>query len=175
MALPADRVLAPFEPPRLLSVKERTPTSRSCTPGRNFSARASMDILASMLAYIAGLGALFGAFAVALMFVATPKVSLQTQAQPQSANAMLVRPSTPKKPNKLVEARAKESAHRSEKHAAGTGSRDSAQRTASSRDTRRNRAASTAQARRSTDEEHARRWAYQQDGSFASRFLGYSE
>jgi hypothetical protein len=134
-----------------------------------------MDILAGMLAYVAGLGALFGALALAFMFVATPKASLQTQAQPQSANAMLVGPSTPKKPNKLVEARAKESAHRSEKHAVATGSRDSAQRTASSRDTRRNRAVSAAQARRPTDEEHARRWAYQQDGTFASRLLGYSE
>jgi hypothetical protein len=135
-----------------------------------------MDILAGMLVYIAGLGALFGAFALALMFVATPKASLQTQAQPQRANAMLVRRvHKPTKPNKLVEARAKESTHRSEKHAAETGSRHSAQRTASSRDTRRNRAASAAQAGRSTDEEHARRWAYQQDGNFASRFFGYSE
>jgi hypothetical protein len=134
-----------------------------------------MDILAGMLAYVAGLGALFGAFAVAFMFVATPKASLHTQAESQSANAMLVRPSTAHKPNKLVEARAKASAHRSEKHVAATGSHDSAQRTASARDSHRNRAASAAQARRSTDEEHARRWAYQQDGSLASRFLGYSE
>jgi type IV secretory pathway TrbD component len=138
-----------------------------------FSARAWMDILAGMLAYIAGLGVLFAAFALAFMFVATPKASLQTRAQPQSANAMLVR--RMHKPTRLVEARVKESTHRSEKHAAATGSRDSAQRTASSRDTRRNRAASAAQARRSTEEEHARRWAYQQDGNFASRFLGYSE
>lgn len=132
-----------------------------------------MDILAGMLAYVAGLGALFGAFAVAFMFVATPKAPLQTQ--PQSANAMLVRPSTAHKPNKLAEARTKESAHHSENHAAATGSRDGPQRTASVRDSRRNHIASAPQARLSIDEERARRWAYQQDGNFASRFLGYSE
>jgi len=134
-----------------------------------------MDILAGMLAYVAGLGALFGAFAVAFMFVATPKASLQTQTQPQGANAMLVRPSTAHKPNKLVEARAKATTRHSENHAAAPGARVGVQRTASARDSRRGRAVSTAQARRSIEEEHARRWAYQQDGSFASRLLGYSE
>jgi hypothetical protein len=134
-----------------------------------------VDILAGMLAYVAGLGALFGAFAVAFMFVVTPQASLQTQAEPQSANAMLVRPSTAHKPNKLVEARARASARHSQNHATAPVARDGAQRTASARDTRRGRAASATQARRLTAEEHARRWAYQQDGSFASRFPGYSE
>jgi hypothetical protein len=135
--------------------------------------RHPVDILAGMLAYVAGLGALFGAFAVAFMFVATPKASLQTL--PQSANAMPVRPSTAHKPNKLLEARAKATTRHSENHAAAPGARDGAQRRASARDSRRDHAVSTAQARRSIEEEHARRWAYQQDGGFASRFLGYSE
>jgi hypothetical protein len=134
-----------------------------------------MDILAGMLAYIAGLGALVGGLAVAFVFFAAPNAPLQTQTQPQSANAMMVRPSAPNKPIKLVEARAKESTRYSEKHAAATSPAGGAQRTISSRDVRRKQAASTAQARRLIEEGGARSWAYQQDSNFASRFLGYSD
>jgi hypothetical protein len=72
-----------------------------------------MDILAGMLAYVAGLAALFGALAVSFsVFFATPKGPLQ--AQPQSASAMLVRPSAPKK-QATIEARAKQAGSRAEK------------------------------------------------------------
>ena len=53
-----------------------------------------MDILAGMLAYVAGIGALFAGLAVSFfVFFSTPHEPLQTQTQPQSASAMLVRPS----------------------------------------------------------------------------------
>ena len=114
-----------------------------------------MDILAGMLAYVAGIGAVFAALAISFsVFFATPHVPLQTEAAPQNASAMLVRPSTPNKP--AVEARAKQNATQS----AGP---------------QRKRAASGAQARRLIQEERARRWAYQQDSSFESRFLGYTD
>jgi hypothetical protein len=129
-----------------------------------------MDILAGMLAYVAGLAALFGALAVSFsVFFATPKGPLQ--AQPQSASAMLVRPSAPKK-QATIEARAKQAGSRAEKHAAGTPG--SAQRTASAGDSRRKHTKAAAQARR-IDEEHARRWAYQPDANFESRFLGHAD
>ncbi len=136
-----------------------------------------MDILAGMLAYVAGIGALFAGLAVSFfVFFATPHEPLQTETQPQNARAMLVRPSAPNKP--AVEARAKpnatQSAGRFEKHAA-VGSSVPAQTTASARDPRRNHAASAAQARRLRQEERARRWAYQQDSGFESRFLGYAD
>jgi hypothetical protein len=65
-----------------------------------------MDILAGMLGYVAGIGALFAGLAISFsVFFSTPHESRQTQAQPQSASAMLVRPSTPNKPA-AVEGRA---------------------------------------------------------------------
>jgi hypothetical protein len=141
-----------------------------------------MDILAGMLAYVAGIGALFAALAVSFfVFFATPHESLQTETQPQNARAMLVRPSTPSK--SAAEARVKQNATQSaghsekaaERHATAAGSSLAAQATASARDPQRKRAASTAQARRLIQEERAPRWAYQQDSSFESRFLGYAD
>jgi hypothetical protein len=71
-----------------------------------------MDILAGMLAYVAGIGALFAALAVSFfVFFATPHEPLQSETQPQNARAMLVRPSTPNKP--AAEARAKQTATQS--------------------------------------------------------------
>jgi hypothetical protein len=135
-----------------------------------------MDILAGMLAYVAGIGAVFAALAVSFsVFFATPHESLQTEPQPQNARAMLVRPSTPNKP--AVDSRAKQTGGHSEKgaekHAAG--SSIATQATTSARDPQRKHAPSTAQARRLIQEERARHWAYQQDSSFESRFLGYAD
>jgi type IV secretory pathway VirB10-like protein len=125
-----------------------------------------MDILAGMLAYIAGLGALFGALAVAFfVFFAGPKDALQTQAQPPSA--MLVRPSTANK----IEARAKHG--HSASHATAASSPAPTQ--PPSHEARRKPAAPVAQARRLMQEERARHWAYQQDSNFDHRFLGYSD
>jgi hypothetical protein len=136
-----------------------------------------MDILAGMFAYVAGIGALFAGLAVSFfVFFSTPNESLQTQ--PQSASAMLVRPSTPNRPP-VVEAHAQQMAGRSEKpaekSAAAAGSPIAAQPAASARDFRRKPAAAAAQARRLIHEERARRWAYQQDSNFESRFLGYAD
>jgi hypothetical protein len=134
-----------------------------------------MDILAGMLAYVAGIGALFAGLAVSFfVFFSTPHEPLQTETQPQSASAMLVRPSTPNK-SAALEARATQSAGQSEKHAAAAGSPGAAQPTASARNRHGKHAASAAQARRLIQEERARRWAYQQDSSFESRFLGYAD
>ena len=129
-----------------------------------------MDILAGMLAYLAGIGALFAGLALSFfVFFSTPHEPLQTQ--PQSASAK-VQPSTL---NKLaaVEARAKQSADHSEKHATAAGSPGSAQ--ASARDVDGKHAASSAQARRLIQEERARRWAYRRDSSFERRFLDYAD
>ena len=129
-----------------------------------------MDILAGMLAYVAGLGAFFGALAVAfLMLAGGPKEPLQTQAQPQSASAMLVRPSTANKP--AVEARAKHG--HSAKHATAASSLAPTQPPV--HEARRKPAAPVTQARRLMQEERARHWAYQQDSNFEQRFLGYSD
>ena len=102
-----------------------------------------MDILAGMVTYVAGIGALFAALAVSFFgFFATPHEPLQTETPPQNARAMLVRPSTPNKP--AAEAGAKQTATQSashfdkpaEKHAAAVGSSLTAQATALARDPR---------------------------------------
>ena len=155
-----------------------------------------MDILAGVLAYVAGIGALIAGLAISFsVFFATPNQPLQTENQPHGASAMLVRPSTAKKPvaiGAVARQNAKQSAGHfdkpAEKHAAAAGLPRAAQPTAS-RELGRN-ATSAAQARRPSQEESARRWAYQQNPSaqnptaqnesaqnrsFESRFLGYAD
>jgi hypothetical protein len=142
-----------------------------------------MDILAGMLGYLAGVGAVFGALALSFfVFFATPKETLQAQSEPQSAHALLARRSASHGPTAAVAAHArrsaKESTPHSERHGpvvAGTAGAD--QRTRTARDHQRKTGTSktgtsTAQA---MEEERARRWAYQQDSSFERRFLGYAE
>jgi hypothetical protein len=147
----------------------------------------SVDILAGILGYVAGIGALVAALAVSFsVFFATQNPPLQTQSQPQNASAMLVRPSTAGAPSRptAIGAIAKPTANRGnhpEKHA-GTGAA-AARSPASVRDLHRKSAGGSAQARRLIQEERARRWAYQQDSSqgsshgssFESRFLGYAD
>jgi hypothetical protein len=154
-----------------------------------------MDILAGMLAYVAGIGAVIAALAISFsVFFATQNPPAQTEAQPRSASAMVVRPSTAGAPNKptafgaIARATANH-ANYPEKHAATASG--SARSPASARDLHRKPADASAQARRLLQEERARRWAYQQDArqgssqgssqdsshepSFQSRFLGYTE
>ena len=132
-----------------------------------------MDILASMFAYVAGIGALVAGLAVSFfVFFAVPQEPIQTQAGPQTASAMLVRPSTANKPV-TVDPHAKQSASHSEEHAAALPS--AAQPTAYGRDFRHKHITSAVQARQLVQEKRARRWAYQQNSSFNSRFLGYAD
>jgi len=134
-----------------------------------------MDILAGMLAYVAGIGALSAGLAISFfVFFSTPHEPLQTQAQRQSASAMLVRPSPPNKPA-AIEAHTKQSANNSERHAAAAGSPSAAQPTASARNIHNRTGISAAQTRRLIQEERARRWAYQQDSGFEGLFLGYAD
>jgi hypothetical protein len=138
-----------------------------------------MDILAGMLAYVAGIGALFAGVAVSFfVFFATPTAPLQMQKPPQSASAMLVRPSTAGTLNKrsAVEAHSVGRSDKlAEKQAAAAGSPGAAKPAGSARDQQHKAAAPHTQARRLIQEERARRWAYQQDSSFESRFLGYAD
>jgi hypothetical protein len=159
-----------------------------------------MDILAGILAYAAGIGALIAGLALSFsVFFATQNPPLQTQSQPQNASAMLVRPSSAGTPNKptAIGALAKPTADRGnhlEKHAASAGA-GAARSPASVRDLHHKGAGASAQARRLLQEQRARRWAYQQDSSqsssqgpsqglsqgsshassFESRFLGYAD
>src|SRR5690242_7381706 len=143
-----------------------------------------MDILAGMLGYLAGIGAVFGALALSFfVFFATPKETLQAQSEPQSAHALLARRSAFHGPTAVAaHARrsAKESTQHSEKHEPVVGAVGADQRTRTARDHQRKTGTSktgtaTARALRQMEEDRARRWAYQQDSSFERRFLGYAE
>jgi hypothetical protein len=135
-----------------------------------------MDILSGMLAYIAGIGAIFAALAVSFsVFVATPN----KPGEPQSATAMIVKPSAP---NKAVAAEtiAKPTSGHAEKNAAAVNApADAARPTRLGNEIHRgpstSAATSEAQLRRMVEEERARRWASQHDPSFEHRFLGYAD
>ena len=161
-----------------------------------------MDILAGMLGYLAGIGAVFGVFALSFfVFFATPKEAMQAQSEPQSAHALLARRSASHRPT-AVAAHARRSAKEStrestlhsEKHEPVANAAGADQRTKTARDHPRKTGTSktgtsktgtsktgtsTAQALRLMEEERARHWAYQQDSnqgsSFERRFLGYAE
>src|SRR6516225_2214254 len=121
-----------------LRVKERTSTSRGCSPAL-WSLRESVDGYFGRRACLSGRYR-FAALALSFfVFFSTPHEPLQPQ--PQSASAMLVQPSTLNKPA-AVEARAKQSADHSEKHATAAGSPGSAR--ASARDVDGKHAASAA-------------------------------
>ncbi len=135
-----------------------------------------MDILAGMLAYIAGIGAIFAGLAVSFsVFVATPNKPVE----PQSATAMIVKPSAP---NKAVAAEtiAKPASGHAEKNAAAVNApADAARPTRLGNEIHRrpgtSAATSEAQLRQMVQEERARRWASQHDPSFEHRFLGYAD
>jgi hypothetical protein len=159
-----------------------------------------MDILAGMLAYVAGIGALLAALAISFsVFFAAQNPPVQTETQPRSATAMVVRPSPAGAPNKptVIGALARPTANRAhhpERHAAAATS-GAGRSAAAVRDLHRKPAGGSAQARRLLQEQRARRWAYQQDSSqgsnqgsnqgpnqasghepsFQSRFLGYAD
>jgi hypothetical protein len=109
------------------------------------------------------------------VFVATPNKPVE----PQSATAMLVKPS---EPNKAVaaEAGAKPASGHAEKNAAAAKApADAARPTRLGNEIHRtpdtSAAASAAQLRRMVEEERARRLASQHDPSFEHRFLGYAD
>jgi hypothetical protein len=134
-----------------------------------------MDILSGMLAYIAGIGAIFAGLMVSFsVFVATPNKPVE----PQSATAMLVKPSAPSRAV-AAEAGAKPASGHAEKNAAANAPADAARPTRLGNETRRrpdtSAANSAAQLRRMVEEERARRLASQHDPSFEHRFLGYAD
>jgi hypothetical protein len=139
-----------------------------------------MDILAGMLAYIAGIGAILAGLAVSFsVFVATPNKPVASQ----SATAMIVKMiDKPNAPNKAVAAGtiAEPASGRAEKNGAAVNApADAARPTRLGNETPRgpgaSAATSPAQLRQMVEEERARRWASRHDPSFEHRFLGYAD
>jgi hypothetical protein len=135
-----------------------------------------MDILSGMLAYIAGIGAIFAGLAVAFsVLVATPNKPVE----PQSATALIVKASALNKAA-AAETIAKPASGNAEKNAAPVNApADAARPTRLGNEIQRrpgtSAATSAAQLRQMVQEERARRWASQHDPSFEHRFLGYAD
>jgi len=158
--------------------------SRIVAPGAADKSESAMDILAGMLAYLAGIGVIFGGLALSLLlFTATPKQPLTPQSP--VATAMRVAPNAAAK-TPDAQANAKHPDSRSEKlgkYAPPAARPPDAARLATvardiNRDKHRKTATPAENARRLAQEERARRWAYQRDANgstFAGRFLGYAD
>jgi hypothetical protein len=157
---------------------------------RRTSPSASMDILAGMLAYLAGIGALFGAVALSLVFFTSTPSKVPVAKEPQGATAMIVaRGASAKTPAAVAQQAAKLQKHqrptatpvepaRPITAAHDTSAHDTQAHDSRAHATGQRSAASAAKWRGPAQEERARRWAYQQDTtapSFRSRFLGYAE
>ncbi len=129
-----------------------------------------MDIIASIFAYLGCVTGIVGALAVSFFVVfAAPHAA----APAHQAVAMVSRPAVARTIAAAETKPAPKAGQRDEKIA----SHDTApaQPPALALNVRQKVQASRAQARRLVQEERARRWAYEQDSNFESRFLGYAD
>jgi hypothetical protein len=141
-----------------------------------------MDILAGALAYLAGIGALFGALALSFVLFTSMPDNPPTPRQPQSATAMMVAPGASSK-TPAAAAVAKPAVERQKHRRPATMPVEPARTSTvahntQAHDTHQRSATAAAKSRRLAQEERARRWAYQEDAkepSFESRFLGYAD
>jgi len=124
-----------------------------------------MDILAGMLAYLAGIGAIVAGLALSFsVFLSAPN----QPPQPQAATAMIVKTTTPGKAAAETKKAKRTTAHNG-KHP------DATSVAAAAQEDHRKPAISASRLRRLVQEERARHWVYQQDANFQNRFLGYAD
>ncbi len=129
-----------------------------------------MDIIASIFAYLGCVTGIVGALAVSFFVVfAAPN----TAPPPHQALAMVSRPAVARTIAAAETKPAPKAAQRDEEIAShGT---PPAHPPALALNVRQKTQATRAQARRLVQEERARRWAYEPDSDFESRFLGYAD
>ncbi len=127
-----------------------------------------MDILAAMLAYLGCVTGMVGALVISfyLYFVAPPQLTAPAQTAAVAATADVIRTGashsaavTHVQPVTTIAQRAV----------------DAATVAPIAADARQKGQLSRAELRRLAQEQRARRWAYQQDSSFESRFLSYAD
>ena len=140
-----------------------------------------MDILAGMLAYLAGIGALFGVMALSLVLFTSTENKAPAPSQPQGATAMIVAPGASGK-TPAAQAHVKPGVEPQKHRRPAATPVEPARSATVAHDTQTRSAMSAAKSRRLAQEERAHRWAYQQDAkepskdpSFESRFLGYAD
>jgi hypothetical protein len=133
-----------------------------------------MDILASIFAYLFCVAGILGAMALSLSLVLSSPTRSVAPAGAAAAQAAAQTAAVAVKPNTADPAVTKTIASAvvvSQPNAAPAP--HSAASRLAKKDTRRKPA--LAQARRLLQEDKARRWAYQQDADFDTRFLGYAD
>jgi hypothetical protein len=124
-----------------------------------------MDILAGMLAYLAGIGAIFAGLALSFsVFFSAPN----QPPQPQAATAMIVKTTPPSKAAAETKNAKRTTAHHEKQL-------DATSVAAVAPDDPRKPAISASRLRQLVQEERARHWVYQQDANFQNRFLGYAD
>jgi hypothetical protein len=149
--------------------QERTSVLLHCKRWRAGKLCVAMDIIASLLAYLGCVTGIVGALAISF-FVAFSPPRLEVPAH----HAMVTATSRPPVVSTVAAAAAEAkptsaAVQRDEKLA----QHETAPRPAP--DIRQKARMPRAEARRLVQEERARRWAYQQDSNFDSRFLGYAD
>jgi hypothetical protein len=137
-----------------------------CTPWRGSKCRLSMDILASMLAYLGCVAGIVGALALSFTVLISapgkpanikhPLAMAAKQSVLKTAAAPQAKPSAP-----VISTVAQRVALPETPVATAVRQKAEASRTQT--------------LRRQVQEERARRWAYQQDPEFEARFLGYAD
>lgn len=139
--------------------------------------RSSMDIIASMLAYLGCVTGILGALAISFFVVFSspdqstmPISPVAMTAKPSVAKAAMVATAQPVLKIAQVDSHpASLGPKREMAPQAATG------RTASAINIRQKTQSWAAQVRRQEQEQRARRWAYQQNPDFEARFLGYAD
>jgi hypothetical protein len=144
-----------------------------------------MDIIASMLAYLGCVTGILGALAISAFVVfspphqpATPAHTLAMTAKPSVAKATLMTAAAAKPAPGIMQA---DSIVQADDHAASLGPKlapvpqTTVGRTASAAGVRKKTQLAAAALRRQAQEQRAKRWAYQQDADFGTRFLGYTD
>jgi hypothetical protein len=151
----------------------------ACRAWRGGKRRSSMDIIASMLAYLGCVTGILGALAISFFVVfsspdqpAMPISTVATTAKPSVAKAATVAAATGKPAPKIAQA---DSSPASSDPKRETVPQAATGRTASAVNVRQKTQSWAAQVRRQEQEQRARRWAYQQNPDFEARFLGYAD
>jgi hypothetical protein len=127
-----------------------------------------MDILAAMLAYLGCVTGIVGALAISFyVYIAPPRqaaVPMQTAALAVKANDI-----------KTGASKSPASTHLKPVITIAQRTQDAAPTVPVAADVRQKGQLSHAELRRLAQEQRAKRWAYQQDSSFESRFMSYAD
>lgn len=144
-----------------------------CTPWRGCKCRLSMDILASMLAYLGCVAGIVGALVLSFtVFISSPG----TIKHPGKHRVAMTAKQSVLKTAAAPQAKPTAKLEQGAPVASSVAQSTPVPQTTVAASARQKTAVTRAEyLRRNVQEERARRWAYQQDPDFEARFLGYAD